>query len=377
MALKHTPAHTTEHPDRFEDEMTGFGYSVLHDVDAERPRVSTGDERVAVYAYRGPRGHADPVPENVAAQAFDRFFQAYVAERSITLTKRYLAAFHPEKRIGVAIETIHGYGQGDWLDVFAAASYGEGGPEEHIDRFRMWAFGDVWVVVPDGKPGVGGIYADGPEKALAYYRETFEDTVFERSITLRIRADDEHQADTIAQLVVGMIDHTDSIAPVVTASLAPAAHDREERLSMEDQNRPLRDVTLVYVDKNGNKHEQSLADLTDVGTLIDPDDGDDLELVSAKISPPGSSAGAGATDLDPHQAVMGALRVTWEIDSDEDVSPARAAVEAWQRNFRRGSHQPGNEECCVFTVADGYRRVTVDLSDDRFSFLFPAREAHH
>ncbi|MDO4254372.1 MAG: hypothetical protein Q4C81_04380 [Kocuria sp.] len=175
MPLKHIPAHTTSHPDRFEDEETGWGYSVQQDLDAEDPRTWTDDEHASVHTYRGPRGHADVVPENLAAQAFDRYWQDHDAEQALALTERYLAAFHPEERISVAVRTVRGSSQDEWRDVFAAVADGHGTPDGHIDQFRMWAFGDVWTVVPDKGSGISGIYADSPEAALEQFRKDFED----------------------------------------------------------------------------------------------------------------------------------------------------------------------------------------------------------
>lgn len=41
-------------------------------------------------------------------------------------------------------------------------------------------------------------------------------------------------------------------------------------------------LLLVYIDLSGEQHEQPLSDLTDVGTLIDPDTGDDMALIGWK-----------------------------------------------------------------------------------------------
>lgn len=43
-------------------------------------------------------------------------------------------------------------------------------------------------------------------------------------------------------------------------------------------------ILLVYVDEAGGLHEQPLADITDVGTLIDPESGDDMALVGWKYA---------------------------------------------------------------------------------------------
>lgn len=176
MTLTHIPAHTSYHPDRFTDTKTGLGYSVFQDAGAEDPRKRIGDEHAAVYTYRGSRGHADAVPGNVAAQAFDRYWQdTSDDDKALELTRRYLALFHPEKKIAVTISTIRGYSQGDWREVFVAVSDGYGKPESHVEEFSMWAFGDVWIVIPDGKAGISGIYADDAEAALTYFRENYED----------------------------------------------------------------------------------------------------------------------------------------------------------------------------------------------------------
>lgn len=43
-------------------------------------------------------------------------------------------------------------------------------------------------------------------------------------------------------------------------------------------------VTLIYRDEKARAHTQPLSDITTAGTLIDPDTGDDLELVSTLIA---------------------------------------------------------------------------------------------
>lgn len=179
MMLTHTPAHTSSHPDRFEDEGTGWGYSVLQDTDAEDPRAWYQPEDVALWAYREPplsRSVAASKPTgNLAVDAFARFHEYFDAEQALTATRRYLAVFHPEEKIDVQISTITGYSQGDWLEMVAAVREGHGSCQAHLENFRRWAFGDVWVVIPDGRPGICGIYADDAEDALAYFRENFED----------------------------------------------------------------------------------------------------------------------------------------------------------------------------------------------------------
>lgn len=262
MTLTHIPAHTSHHPDRYIDVKTGLGYSVCQDAGAEDPRQRIGDEHAALFTYRGPRGDADAVPDNVAAQAFDRYWQKTNDEdKALNLTRRYLALFHPEKKIAVTISTIRGYSQGDWREVFVAVSDDYGKPENHVEEFSMWAFGDVWIVIPDGKAGISGIHAEDAEAALTYFRENFED---------------DTPLDT---------ESSNALSPLTTG---------------------------------------------------------------------------------------GPYRVSWSIDGEEDFSPAQVALHAWQRNFRRGAHQPNPDEACVFTVLDQTtgRSVDIDLSDARFAHLF-------
>lgn len=185
MTLTHQPAYTTNHPDRVEDDETGIGYSVLHDDTAEDPRKNFTADAVGLWAYHEPhlsRSVAAKKPAgSIALDAFARFYDTHDAADSLELTRRYLAAFHPEERYSVVISTITGYSQGDWLDMVAAVREGHGEPATHLENFRRWAFGDVWIVIPDGKRGVSNIYADDPEDAVAYYRENFEDEPLEKA----------------------------------------------------------------------------------------------------------------------------------------------------------------------------------------------------
>jgi hypothetical protein len=45
-------------------------------------------------------------------------------------------------------------------------------------------------------------------------------------------------------------------------------------------------ATLVYRDSVGNLHEQPVVDVVEVGTLIDPETGDDMEIIGINISNP-------------------------------------------------------------------------------------------
>ncbi|HEU5223129.1 MAG TPA: hypothetical protein VFU07_05535 [Candidatus Lumbricidophila sp.] len=173
MTLLHIPAHTVHFPDMFEDEATGITFSVEQDSCPEDPRDEVEAEHACVFVFNAPRGNCDrEAPDNIAAQAFQRYFAEFDDAKSFELTKRYLAAFWPDEHFDLAMKTIRGYSQGDWMDVFAAIEPGYGTAESHIDQYRMWAFGDVWTVVPDGDTdldALSGIYADDPEDAVKHY----------------------------------------------------------------------------------------------------------------------------------------------------------------------------------------------------------------
>lgn len=174
MTITHTPAHTISVPDRLDDDVTGAGYSIFQDDSAEDPRTWVDDEHAAVYTFRAPHGATDEVPENIAAQAFARYWQETGdAERSLVLARRYMLAFHPEAKYAMAVETVRGYSQSDWWDVFAAVEEGHGSPDGHIGTFKTWAVGDVWIVSEDGGDSLSGIYADDIEAALQVFLEQF------------------------------------------------------------------------------------------------------------------------------------------------------------------------------------------------------------
>ncbi|WP_424863032.1 hypothetical protein [Streptomyces sp. MMS24-I29] len=96
----------------------------------------------------------------------------------------------------------------------------------------------------------------------------------------------------------------------------------------------------------------------------------------AALPPEHLEGGEPATDrtriLAPDITGEGPYLVRWEIDSDEGVSPAQAALNAWRENFGGGDGQPSNEECCVFTIfgVPTGRSVEIDLSDELHTHLF-------
>lgn len=172
--LTHIPAHTTFHPDRFEDEGAGHGYEVSQDTCAEDPRGWIPDSEVALWAYNEPTSRCSVAavrPDgNIAIDAFARYYEETGCdEKALGLTRRYLAAFHADSKILIDTATVRGYSQSDWMDVVCASTEGYGSPEGHISEYRQWAFGDVWIVAPDKGEPMGGIYADSADEALKIY----------------------------------------------------------------------------------------------------------------------------------------------------------------------------------------------------------------
>ena len=45
----------------------------------------------------------------------------------------------------------------------------------------------------------------------------------------------------------------------------------------------IEDIVLIYVDSEGHVHEQVLADVFEVGTLIDPETGDDMVAIGVDV----------------------------------------------------------------------------------------------
>lgn len=179
MALTHKPAHMINYPDRFEDDETGWGYSVRQDIDATDPRSDVGAEHAALWAFNEPHLSRSVVANkpqgNLGIDAFEQFYEVFDAATAFKATVRWLDVFHPESTIQLEMKTIVGYSQGDWLDVIAAVEEGQGTAEALIEKVRMWAFGDVWTVIPDKGSGISGIYADSAEAAMEQFRKDFED----------------------------------------------------------------------------------------------------------------------------------------------------------------------------------------------------------
>lgn len=168
-----TPASTVSTPDTFTSDRVDEIYQVVQDTDAEDPREWVSDTHAALYVYSGPRGYREEVPGNPIAEAFAHFYRTYDAEKSLAMTRRWLNLFHPELVgfLDFGTATVRGYSQSDWAEVFVVASDGYGTAAEHVDEYRMWAFGDVWAVSAIGGESTSGIYAESPAEALEQYLE--------------------------------------------------------------------------------------------------------------------------------------------------------------------------------------------------------------
>lgn len=177
-ALVHTPAHTISVPDYYYEEGTHLTYSAEQDLDAQDPRKDYAPEHAALWAYSEPPFHrsvaSEPCDDNPGLKAFRQVYTEFGdAELALRVMRKYLRVYYPDRIFDTAISTIRGYGQSDWLDVVAVVDRNYGNAENFIELFRMWAFGDVWTV--DGSEGpISGIYADGPDEAVEYYRDFIE-----------------------------------------------------------------------------------------------------------------------------------------------------------------------------------------------------------
>lgn len=45
-----------------------------------------------------------------------------------------------------------------------------------------------------------------------------------------------------------------------------------------------KNITIVYIDEEGGEHYQPLTDITESGTLTDPETGDDMPVVAALVA---------------------------------------------------------------------------------------------
>lgn len=215
MTLIHSPARTTFHPDRFTDDETGIEYSVFADVDAEDPRTNMPSEHAALWVFREPptsRSVASKKPEgNLAIDAFAHYWARFDADKALRLTLRFLALYHPNSELRVSVSNIRGDSQGDWLNVVCAVTPGYGTPWGLMNEFRMWAFGDVWTVIPDGGSGISGIYAESQEAAVEHFIASYSDSAFVHTVEIAVTASNADQALGKVEQFVAALHETDAL----------------------------------------------------------------------------------------------------------------------------------------------------------------------
>ncbi|WP_026820031.1 hypothetical protein [Arthrobacter castelli] len=102
------------------------------------------------------------------------------------------------------------------------------------------------------------------------------------------------------------------------------------------------------------------------------DAAEESDALPQGVKPCTAGTDINADHPDPHTAPGGPYTVCWTIDAEGGISPAAAALNAWQDNFSNWFNQPTNEECCVFDVLDTGtgQQTQVDLSDEQFAYLF-------
>lgn len=88
------------------------------------------------------------------------------------------------------------------------------------------------------------------------------------------------------------IETKEDLARLIETTLAPAWEKQvDSTLALygllspyaPKLNKNLDSMIIVYTDEKGCLYDQPLSDLPDVGTLIDPDTGDDMEIVGYKL----------------------------------------------------------------------------------------------
>ena len=88
------------------------------------------------------------------------------------------------------------------------------------------------------------------------------------------------------------IETKEDLARLIETTLAPAWEKQVDSalalygllsLYVPKLNKNLDSVHIVYTDEKGCLYDQPLSDLPDVGTLIDPDTGNDMEIVGYKL----------------------------------------------------------------------------------------------
>lgn len=85
--------------------------------------------------------------------------------------------------------------------------------------------------------------------------------------------------DALANLIRGSIGDAEATRADWEKALSQVYGTPEPRQLEPSQ------ATLIYTDEAGTTYEQPVADLTSVGTLIDPEGGEDLDLIAVRLAP--------------------------------------------------------------------------------------------
>lgn len=137
----------------------------------------------------------------------------------------------------------------------------------------------------------------------------------------------------------------------------------------------LMEARIVYHYENGTSYDQPVADIFQVGTLIDPDDGENLEPQHLEV-PLRTELNPLKTTIDAasDQPLCHEYSIVWENIAD-GTSPAEAARDLWRDSFTAADpiEQPSSDNACVFTVSLNDQQVEIDLADERFADLFEGK----
>lgn len=98
-------------------------------------------------------------------------------------------------------------------------------------------------------------------------------------------ADAERNSD-VRELLESLPDTTEGqqVARAIRDAYAGSFRNQAERAGDTSPEELRDDRHLVYVDGEGNRHYQPVSDVPDAGTLIDPETGDDMELIGWSTS---------------------------------------------------------------------------------------------
>lgn len=178
-----------------DDERPGVRFVVTQDTDAEDPRSWLDDSGEQILIYRAARNYGidnlcdawTPVME-----AWTRVYGDTGDERlALAVAQRYARMFHPE--YAIALDSGHGYSQGDWWETVVTWRVTEDNPAEldprlYTEAFHQWMRGDVYYVSVeyltecdccggqdweqrDEVFSCGGFYADDAEAAVLQYAD--------------------------------------------------------------------------------------------------------------------------------------------------------------------------------------------------------------